>query len=350
MTLLAPASSCLAHALSRSSTPAEASGPVVGAPVRAWSALSCRAGLFLGPPCHGRTGPACHPRLGWCRARLSTANSPRQTRRVCPSPQTGSASTEILLLPMPAVQFCFQGSMKHRIRGGLTGGEDGLHHAGTLQEDFSYAGSLPHTVGRSGSRRLHGECFRTCGQALCLPCDGILAYPPENHKSNDTAAKPQGSSRHRESEQGAVQSTGPCSLPAGLGFGKEECRSVPQAGSSSSGSSSADDVLCQAGLRSLLFSFLVPCSSSSSRYWTGPLPTFFSTGGIAPPLLCRQNNGLDSELAHPAVAEVERGMEDLAGLELEASHLRLDGVEGHALFNGDSELFDAFLAEDDSGS
>ena len=208
----------------------------------------------------------------------------------------------------------------------------------------------PHTVGRSGSRRLHGECFRTCGQALCLPCDGILAYPPENHKSNDTAAKPQGSSRHRESEQGAVQSTGPCSLPAGLGFGKEECRSVPQAGSSSSGSSSADDVLCQAGLRSLLFSFLVPCSSSSSRYWTGPLPTFFSTGGIAPPLLCRQNNGLDSELAHPAVAEVERGMEDLAGLELEASHLRLDGVEGQALFNGDSELFDAFLAEDDSGS
>ena len=81
-----------------------------------------------------------------------------------------------------------------------------------------------------------------------------------------------------------------------------------------------------------------------------PLADILFDWGDSAALLCRQNNGLDSELAHPAVAEVERGMEDLAGLELEASHLRLDGVEGHALFNGDSELFDAFLAEDDSGS
>ena len=158
-----------------------------------------------GTPRHGRTGSGDRPRLGWFRAPPSSASRPRQDRRVHPSPQTGSAPMKDLLLPLPAVQFCFQGSTKHRIRAGLTGDEDVPHHAGTLQEEFSYAGPLPHAVGRGGSRRLHGECFRTSGQALCLLYDGILDYPTENHKSNDASARPQGSSRQHESKRGCAE-------------------------------------------------------------------------------------------------------------------------------------------------
>ena len=161
--------------------------------------------LSGGTPRHGRTGSGDRPRLGWFRAPPSSASRPRQDRRVHPSPQTGSAPMKDLLLPLPAVQFCFQGSTKHRIRAGLTGGEDVLHHAGTLQEEFSYAGPLPHAVGRGGSRCLHGECFRTSGQALCLLYDGILDYPTENHKSNDASARPQGSSRQHESKRGCAE-------------------------------------------------------------------------------------------------------------------------------------------------
>ena len=158
-----------------------------------------------GTPRHGRTGSGDRPRLGWFRAPPSSASRPRQDRRVHPSPQTGSAPMKDLLFPLPAVQFCFQGSTKHRIRAGLTGDEDVPHHAGTLQEEFSYAGPLPHAVGRGGSRRLHGECFRTSGQALCLLYDGILDYPTENHKSNDASARPQGSSRQHESKRGCAE-------------------------------------------------------------------------------------------------------------------------------------------------
>ena len=161
--------------------------------------------LSGGTPRHGRTGSGDRPRLGWFRAPPSSASRPRQDRRVHPSPQTGSAPMKDLLLPLPAVQFCFQGSTKHRIRAGLTGDEDVPHHAGTLQEEFSYAGPLPHAVGRGGSRRLHGECFRTSGQALCLLYDGILDYPTENHKSNDASARPQGSSRQHESKRGCAE-------------------------------------------------------------------------------------------------------------------------------------------------
>ena len=176
------------------------------APVCAYNALSCRAGRFLGerPATAGRD-PATAP--GW-------ADSER-----LPRPQAGHDKTAVsiqvprqapprckdLLLPLPAVQFCFQGSTKHRIRAGLTGDEDVPHHAGTLQEEFSYAGPLPHAVGRGGSRRLHGECFRTSGQALCLLYDGILDYPTENHKSNDASARPQGSSRQHESKRGCAE-------------------------------------------------------------------------------------------------------------------------------------------------
>ena len=161
--------------------------------------------LSGGTPRHGRTGSGDRPRLGWFRAPPSSASRPRQDRRVHPSPQTGSAPMKDLLLPLPAIQFCFQGSTKHRIRAGLTGDEDVPHHAGTLQEEFSYAGPLPHAVGRGGSRRLHGECFRTSGQALCLLYDGILDYPTENHKSNDASARPQGSSRQHESKRGCAE-------------------------------------------------------------------------------------------------------------------------------------------------
>ena len=189
--------------------PADASGPPAGngPSLRIQRSFMPGRPLSGGTPRHGRTGSGDRPRLGWFRAPPSSASRPRQDRRVHPSPQTGSAPMKDLLLPLPAVQFCFQGSTKHRIRAGLTGDEDVPHHAGTLQEEFSYAGPLPHAVGRGGSRRLHGECFRTSGQALCLLYDGILDYPTENHKSNDASARPQGSSRQHESKKGLCRAT-----------------------------------------------------------------------------------------------------------------------------------------------
>lgn len=137
-------------------------------------------------------------------------------RGITRHPRFVEISGATILLPISALQFCSSGSTKHLIWGGLTGGEDVLHHAGSAKDDFSHAWLLPHVVMvGGGSRNLAGELgisseHATKRSACCMMEFRLSAgEPQERRRLRGIQVIPTPRKR-----TGAVQNTASCSLHA----------------------------------------------------------------------------------------------------------------------------------------